>query len=119
MFGVDDVLASLFNLGKSYIDDKTKQMEYAEKVAELGIQLQTTIIQDKTSPFVDGIVKLMYASKDVILPLFRPIGSALLSAFAAYCAYKKIDLGGLGVIMGSAFPGWMGSRAIEKLTDKD
>lgn len=119
MFGWDTVVESLLALGGKYIDDKTKQMEFATEVAKLGLQTQQVILEDKTSPFVDGLVKLMYASKDVLIPLLRPLGSAALSAFSAYCAYKHIDLGSMGIVMGAAFPGWMASRGIEKLTDKD
>lgn len=119
MFGIDNIIGGMLGLGKTYIESKEQQLAYTTDVMKLGFQLQEHILTMQTTPKMDAAVKFMYAFKEMVLPLFRPIGSGLLSAFAAYAAYKHIDLGSLGVVLGSAFPGWMGSRGLEKLTSKD
>lgn len=119
MFSLAELFSNLIGLGKSLIEDKEKQAEFAYKIAELQVQVQEKILTMTTTPRMDAFVKFLYALKELILPLMRPMVSTCLSGFAAYAAYKHIDLGPLNVVFGAAFPGWMASRGIEKLTDKD
>lgn len=119
MFGISDIISNVIGLGKTYIESKDKQVEFAEETMKLGFQLQEHILTMQTTPKMDALVKFMYAFKEMIIPLMRPVISAGLSGFAAWAAYKHIDLGSMNTVLGAAFPGWMASRGIEKLTDKD
>lgn len=117
---LDDIISGLFNLGKTYIDNKEKQAEFNNEVAKMGLQLQERMLTSQTMPKVDAIVKLMYAFREIAIPMFRPIGGALLTAASIYCAVNRIQLDPtVNTILASAFPGWMASRGLEKLTSKD
>jgi hypothetical protein len=74
-------IAELFNnligVGKELIVDKDKQIEFAFKIAELQAQLSEKMLTMQTTPKVDAFVKVLYAFKELILPMFRPLVSAL------------------------------------------
>ena len=109
----------LFKLGGKLIEDKDKKAEYAFKVQEMMQTLAFKLLETKTYPWIDGLVKLAYASESIIKGLFRPVVSALALAFVAYCDYKGIPLSQLVEgIMASLFPAWGASRLKEKLVKK-
>jgi len=116
--GAEDLFKSIVGLGQTYIDNKEKAAEFAFQLAQLQVQFSQQLVQTKTSPFVDALVKFMYAMRDVIIPMFRPIGSFLLTASCAYLNYKQIaPPEPINSIMASSFPGWMVSRHINKQTE--
>lgn len=113
------VLPSLFKLGDKLIQDEDKKAEYAFRVQEMFFKQMEVLIAAKTYPWVDALVKLAYASEQIIKGLFRPIVSALALAFVAYCDYKGIALSQLVEgIMASLFPAWGASRLKEKIEKK-
>ena len=52
---------SLIKLGSEYIVDKDKVIEFQFKAMELRQQQAVSLLATKTHPFVDALVKLMYA----------------------------------------------------------
>lgn len=122
MIGVSAIAGafkSLIDLGSEYIEDPDKRNEFNMKVMEARNDLSLAVIQSKTTPKVDAIVKLLYAMRDTVLPLLRPVGSAILTGFVAYMRYNGTPLSTeLEVMLASAFPGWMLSRHIQKGKEK-
>jgi len=113
------LLPGLFKLGGKLIEDKDKKAEYAFKVQEMMQTLAFKLLETKSYPWIDGLVKLAYASEAIIKGLFRPIVSTLALAFVAYCDYKGIPLSQLVEgIMASLFPAWGASRLKEKMSKK-
>lgn len=113
---VADVFSSLIGLGKTYIDDKTKAAEFAQKVTELQIGFSTTLIETHTVPWVDALCKLLYVAKE----FWRPVASTVLFFYGM--THPEVlktmhnDLGsmgdvGIGGIFGS-LPAWGVSRHI-------
>ena len=120
MFGIDDIISGVLGLGKTYIEGKEKQAEFANEVAKMALDFQEKLMLMQTTPKMDAFIKLLYAIKDVIIPLMRPVVSACMTAIAVYCEMKGIHLNDtLMTAMSLAFPGWMGTRSIEKMTKTD
>lgn len=113
------LLPGLFNLGGKLIEDKDKRAEYAFKVQEMAFKQMEVLINAKTYPWVDALVKLAYAAEQIVKGLFRPVGAALMTGFVIYAEMNEIQLSGATeAILASAFPGWMASRHIDKAKAK-
>ena len=109
------LIPSLFKLGGKMIKDADKQMEYAFKVQEMAQELALKLMDTKTYPWIDGLVKLAYASEAIVKGLFRPLGAAVMTGFVIYAEIQGIELSGpVETILLAAFPGWMTSRHVEK-----
>jgi len=73
------------------------------------------LLETKTYPWIDGLVKLAYAGEAIVKGLLRPLGAAAMGGFVIYAELKGIQLSaGIETLMAGAFPAWMGSRHIEK-----
>ena len=122
---IDDIAKGAIELGKGVIsiidqvvEDKDAKRESIKEVVRMTFDFQKAVLQMQTTPKVDAIVKLLYAFRDVVLPMLRPLGSALLSGFTAFAIYKNIPIPPvLDVVMGSAFPSWMVSRHLNKTSE--
>lgn len=102
-------------VGGKLIESKEKKEEFAFKILELSQRAMEVMLATKTNPFVDGMVKTIYAIKDLIIPMFRPLGSIALAAFAAYCDTNNIALSEtVQVLLYGAPVGWGVSRHVEK-----
>ena len=113
--GAFELGKKLLDIGDQFIEDKDKKAEYAFTIAKLSQEFSNTILTTTTNPKVDALVKVMYAMRDVIIPLFRPLGAALITAFGLYAHNKGIEID--PVIHGTldaAFPGWMTGRQVHK-----
>jgi hypothetical protein len=102
------IFDGLFDIGKELITDKDKLVEFNFKTAELKSKMTLALLQQKTHPTVDAIVKVMLA----LNTFWRPMVGACMTAFGAYAHYKGIDLGGAvnhGIFDG-AFLAWGASR---------
>ena len=109
------IIPGLFKLGGKMIKDEDKQMEYAFKVQEMVQELALKLLDTKTYPWIDGLVKLAYAGEAIVKGLIRPLGSAGMLIFAMYCELKGIQLSdGVQAVLYSAFPAWGVSRHAEK-----
>ena len=109
------LIPSLFKLGDKLIVDEDKKAEFAFKVQEMAFKQMEQLTNAKTYPWVDALVKLAYASEQIIKGLFRPIASACMLVFAMYCEINLIELSdGVQAILYGAFPAWGISRHSEK-----
>lgn len=115
------VVPSLFKLGGKMIADEDKKIEFAFKTQEMTFKMMETMLNAKTYPWIDGLVKLSYAGEQIIKGLFRPIISGGLFIYGIMHPdllkqLHEIGLGGDAGILGmfGAFPAWMKSRHDEK-----
>lgn len=109
------LIPGLFKLGSELIEDPDKKTEFAFKTQELYHQLATKLLDTKTYPWVDALVKLAYASEAIVKGLIRPLGSFVLAGFAAYCQIKGIELSGpVQALLYGAPAAWGYSRHKEK-----
>lgn len=114
------LLPSLFKLGDKMIVDEDKKAEFAFKVQEMAFKQMEVLINAKTYPWIDGLVKMAYASEQIVKGLFRPIASGLMLAFAMYCEVSAIELSdGVQAILYGAFPAWGVSRHVDKQKKKE
>ena len=119
---VVDPVSAGFNFGRSvvgliqeYVKDPDLAAKLTAEIQQRQIDFSKTLLQTTTTPKTDALVKLLYALRDVVIPMFRPLGSAALTAFGAYLAYNQIPTPEwLDAAMVAAFPGWMASRHVEK-----
>lgn len=112
---LSSLIPGLFKLGDKLIVDKDKKAEYAFKVQEMMFRQMEIMLNVKTYPWVDGLVKLSYASETIIKGLFRPLGAACLTGFAIYADIYDIEISeGIEYILYGAFPAWGASRHVEK-----
>lgn len=110
------ILPSLFKLGDKLIEDKDQKAEFAFKTQEMAQQLALKMLDVKTYPWVDALVKLAYASEQIVKGLFRPLVSAAGLVFVAYCEISGITLSpAVETVLISLFPAWGVSRYKEKI----
>ena len=112
----------LIALGASLIE---KYMTSSDKKEEAASQMVTLLVQTKTYAWVDALVKLAYASNEIVKGLVRPLFSAGLFVYGVMNPDVLAKLHSLGtagdagiVTMFSAFPGWMYSRHKTKGNEK-
>ncbi len=109
------LVPSLFKLGDKLIEDKDKKAEYAFKVQDMVQTMSLKLLETKTYPWIDGLVKLAYAGGAITKGLLRPIGAAIMTGFVMYAELRGIQLStGIEAIMAGAFPAWGASRYSEK-----
>jgi hypothetical protein len=114
------ILPGLFNLGDQLIEDKDKKAEYAFKVQQMYFDMAVKLLDTKTYPWIDGVVKLAYASTAIVKGLIRPVGSLGAMVFVAYCSINGIELSDtIETIMVALLPAWGVSRYKEKMSKKD
>jgi hypothetical protein len=112
---VTGVFKGLFGVVDQLVEDKDKKNEIILKMSEMQNQLNLTLLQQKTTPWVDATVKLLFAIRDIIIPLLRPVIGALMTGYAAYAEANGIVLSPVvQAALAAAFPGWMYSRHSEK-----
>jgi hypothetical protein len=110
------LLPGIFKLGDQLIEDKDKRNEYAFKALEMQHEMALRILDKPSYPWIDGLVKLSYASESIVKGLFRPIASVGALGFVCYCAYQGIQLDPmLEGILASLAPAWGVSRYKEKM----
>jgi hypothetical protein len=113
------MLPSLFKLGDKLIVDQDKKQEFAFKVQEMMNNFAIQMLQTKTYPWIDGLVKLAYAGEAIIKGLIRPLGALGMLAFAIYAETHSIELSeGIQAILYGAAPAWGFSRHQEKKRKK-
>jgi aspartyl/asparaginyl beta-hydroxylase (cupin superfamily) len=111
-----EIAKGVVDIGKEYIVDKDKQIEFEYKINKAVSERLNLLLTTKTTPVVDGIVKLMFAFKE----LARPILGGAMTVFAAYCVVKNIQIDKeLLALFAGGFPLWGVSRYLEKKDRKD
>lgn len=112
---ITDVFGKLFGVVDQLVEDKDKKNEIVLKIAELQNQLSVQLVQTQTVPWVDGTVKLLFAFRDIVIPLFRPVVATAMTAYVVYAEVNGITLSPMvEALFASAFPGWMASRHVNK-----
>lgn len=101
------VIDGITGLVSEFIEDKDKIAQINAEVEKAKLALEIELLKNKTIPFVDALVKIQLAFE----PMWRPLGSFLMTCFGAYCHAKGVELNDviLGIFDG-AFPTWMGLR---------
>ena len=114
------MLPSLFKLGDKLIVDQDKKQEFAFKVQEMMNNFAIHMLETKTYPWIDGLVKLAYAGEAIIKGLIRPLGALGMLAFAIYCEINLIELSeGVQAILYGSAPAWGVSRHVEEKRKKE
>jgi hypothetical protein len=120
-----ELFSGLIGIGKELIVDKDKQIEYAFKLAELQSNMTEKMLTMQTTPWVDGAVKVIYAIKELVIPLLRPvfgIGAAIYGAShpnEMLWLHKELGVVGDGIVttMFGSMPAWMYSRHKQKMKE--
>ena len=116
---ITDVFGKLFGVVDQLVEDKDKKNEIVLKIAELQNQLALQLIQTSTVPWVDATVKILFAVRDIILPMFRPVVAAAMAAYVVYAEINGITMSPMVEAMfAGAFPAWGASRWSEKKAGK-
>lgn len=98
-------------------DDLRAKLDF--KVDQLRFELDKELLKTTTTPKMDAFVKLLIATRDIIIPLVRPIGSLLMALFGAWCISEGIVLSdALQVTLFGAPLAYGTSRHIDK-TNKE
>ena len=114
------LIPGLFKIGDKLIEDKDLKAEYAFKVQEMAFKQMEVLINVTTYPWVDALVKMAYASEQIIKGLFRPIIAAVGFGFGLYFELNNIEVSGtVETILFGTFPAWGISRHVEKAKPKD
>lgn len=109
------VFGKLFGVVDQLVEDKDKKNEIILKMAELQNQLSVQLVQTQTVPWVDATVKILFAVRDIVIPLFRPLISAAMAVYIVYAETNGITMSPMvEALFASAFPGWMASRHVTK-----
>lgn len=109
------ILPGLFKIGSQFLSNDADKSKYAFQVLQMTNDLSLKLLDTKTYPWVDAVVKLAYASNQVIKGLFRPIGSAAMMAFGIYAKMHNLHLPPeVEAVVFGAFPAWGVSRHLEK-----
>ncbi len=120
-----DPVTAAFDFGGKLIDLISEAIPDPDKRAEIVAQIQRDtlefsrlILSTKTTPRVDAFVKLLYAARDVAIPLFRPVLGALATAAAAWMAYKGVQVPEwMEALLAALFPAWVASRHANKTAE--
>lgn len=123
---MNNILSEVVGLGNNItgviselVQDKDLAAKLINEVTLRQLDLQKAILTMPSQTKADAIVKVMYALRDVGVPLLRPIGAAAMTAFGIWAHYKGLDIGDAPqVILDGAFPGWMASRHAGKAQQK-
>ena len=105
------LIDGIISIGKEFVVDKDKQIEFAFKTQELAIKVFEALLNTHTTPKVDAAVKLLIAFNS----LWRPLGGLLMTCFGLYAHYKQIPMDTTThAMIDGALPAWGVSRHIEK-----
>ena len=92
MAGYADAIKGFTDLVSEWIEDKDLKSKLEFEGKKLEFELDKLLLTTKTTPKTDATIKIMLASRDIVIPMFRPVGAVLLAAFGAYCTTKGIVL---------------------------
>lgn len=100
---------------KSVSDLISEFIEDPDKKAELTVKLSEVLLTTTTTPKTDAFVKILLAFRDIIIPMFRPVGSIAMAVFGAWCIKEGVELPEpIQYILFGAPIGWGLSRHGEK-----
>jgi hypothetical protein len=108
----------VFDVIDQLVEDKDLKLQLTKEMRELEISSMETLIKTSTTPWVDALVKLMYASVALIRPL-TSVGIFLFGLIfpeklsALYAIDQTLGTVAGAAVFGSA-PAWGISRHLEK-----
>jgi len=118
---ITSLLGTGMNIVDKFVEDKDKKAELGVKTHEMMLDFAKTLISTQTYPWVDAVVKLMYAVSDLLKQNWRPMVSGFAFIYGLFNPEAMVTLHeagtvGDGAIAGifGAFPGWILSRHQEK-----
>lgn len=101
------IFDGIVKIADKLIPDKDKLAELEAEVKRAQSALDQLLLTTTTTPWVDGLVKILYATERFI----RPVGSFLMLLFAAYADTHGIKLSPeIEYVLYGAFPAWGVSR---------
>lgn len=110
---ITDLVTAALKLGGELIEDKDQKNQ-------LAFNTMKTLMESRTYRWVDAIVKLSYASEQIMKGLFRPLGAGALMVFGIYAKMKGIELGDMiDMACFGSLPAWGVSRHMEKAKAAD
>jgi len=113
------MIPNMFKLGGKLIQDADKRAEYAFKVQEMMQDFMKTMLQTKTYPWVDGVVKLAYAGDAIVKGLIRPLAAGGMMVYAIYAQTHGIVLPeAVEIMLYGALPAWGVDRGLDKRKKK-
>ena len=111
----ESAIDGLFDVLGQAITDKDLLAKLETKRFELTTAISSELLKTKTIPWVDALVKIMIAMKDIIIPLFRPLIGAAMTAFGMYMHYRGTPMdAATQIIFDGAAPAWGVSRHANK-----
>ena len=112
---ITTLLPGLLKIGDKMIEDKDKKAEFAFKVQEIAFKQMEIMLNNKTYPWVDALVKLAYASEQIIKGLFTPILTAVGFGFGLYFELNDVAVSStVEMVLFGSFPAWRVARQKEK-----
>ena len=111
----ESAVEGFFGVVSEFITDDDKIAELRFESDKLKFELDKVLLNTTTHPKVDALVKLLIATRDIIIPMLRPVGSIAMAGFGAYCIDKGIELSPtMQAVLFGAPVAWGTSRHIEK-----
>jgi len=115
MAAYEKAAESAFSIIDQLVDD-------GDLAVKLKHEFQIKLLTTKTEGFVDGLVKILMAFRDIVLPLLRPLGAFYLSYMGVDMATAELAAGGdmsaLSTGLSTAFPAWGASRHANKSNEE-
>ena len=87
-----EAIEGITNLISEFITDDDLRAKLDFETKKLEFELDKVLLSTTTTPRMDAFVKLLVATRDIIIPLIRPIASVAMACFAAYCTTENIPL---------------------------
>lgn len=118
---IDHISTQAMDLVSKGKVDKDAVIQQAHDLQMLRAQMTKAVLETPTLSKTDAFIKILYAFKDAILPMLRPIGSFLLTVYFgddAITTAANGDPSSLSMVLSGAFPAWMASRHVNKTQEK-
>jgi hypothetical protein len=88
----ESAVTSVFSFFSELVTDDDLKAKLVFEEAKLRFALDQILLTTQTTPKVDAAVKVLMALRDIVIPMFRPLGAACMTAFGAYCMMNGIEL---------------------------
>lgn len=86
----EQAISGITNLISEFISDDDLRAKLDFETEKLKFELDKVLLSTTTTPRMDAFIKLLIATRDIIIPLFRPAGSMAMACFGAYCVINNI-----------------------------
>lgn len=116
----ESAIDGLFGVLSEAITDKDLLAKLDVKRQEIDSAIRSQLLKTKTIPWVDALVKVMIAMRDVVIPLLRPAGAFAMTAFGMYMHYRGTPLDAVNqAVFDGAAPAWGISRHANKKKEQE